>query len=420
VKRFAIALLVSASLLASSPGASVARAAEAPAAAPRILLDGLPLGFLVPPRVEDDRTMVPFRVIAEALGVAVTWHEDSRSIDAGGLGRSVRLAIDNKTMWVDGVPVLLDVPPMIVDGSTLVPLRAFSTAFGAQVGWEQATQTAAVLSPVREMRTLAFYALRSYPERQFVSRFSDAAYGWSMLTADGHVDLKGGEYRWPEPDGDITGERLLADAATARVRRHLMIHAVDGTTADLAGLVRNPDTVARAAREIAAVTVAKGFDGVVLDLESLGQNETGDDLKRVRDGFTSFVATVTKGLHAANKEVIVSVHPLNGWYHGYDYAALADSADLLEVMAHDYVQDGSPDPADKVEEAIRLAVQHVGADRRAKLLLGIVSAYETPETLKQKVGLAKRYSLAGISLWRLGEIQPERMQALDSTVAPKK
>jgi hypothetical protein len=35
------------------------------------------------------------------------------------------------------------------------------------------------------------------------------------------------------------------------------------------------------------------------------------------------VATISRELHAAGKETIVSVHPLNGWFHGYDYAALA-------------------------------------------------------------------------------------------------
>jgi hypothetical protein len=416
MKRFLAGLMVAAVALCTSVAAKPVGAAVSP----RILLDGLPLAFPVAPRVEADRTLVPFRAIAEALGVTVTWYQSTRSIDAQGLNHQVRLQIDSAVMSVDGIPVALDVPPRMVDDRTLVPLRAFSAAFGARVDWDGATQTAMLISPVRPMRTLAFYALRSYPERQLVARFSDAAYGWAMLKSDGHVDLAGGEYRWPEPDGDVTGERLLADAAGARVRRLLSIHAVDRQTADLAALVRRPELVATAASDIVAVVKSRGFDGVVLDLEGLGQNEQGDDLQRTRQGFNSLVASVSKELRAAGKETIVSVHPLNGWYHGYDYAALAGAADLLQVMAHDFTASGGPEPSDQVEEAIRLAVAAVGPERRTKLLLGIVAPYETAETLPQKAGLAKRYGLAGVSLWRLGEVGSERMAALDATITPQR
>lgn len=364
--------------------------------------------------------MVPFRVIAEALGVEVTWQAESRTVVARGQDRVVKLTIDQPLMWVDGAPALLDVPPMIVNDRTLVPLRAFSTAFKAEVDWVGATRTVVIKSPIRPMRTLAFYAIRSYHEREFVPRFSDVAYGWATLSGDGRVDLAGGEYRWPQPDGDVTGERLLADAAEAGTRRHLMIQAVDGNI-DLAGLVQNEELIARVAREVSAVVKEKGFDGVVIDLESLAPRDADAALKqRVRQGFTRLVAAVAQEMRADGKETIVSVHPLNGWYEGYDYKALAAEADLLQVMAHDYVQDGNPEPADKVEEAIRLAIEQVGAEQRGKLLVAIVAPYETSGTMLQKVGLAKRYSLGGISVWRLGELKAEGIEALETTVTPVK
>ncbi|MBE7046092.1 MAG: copper amine oxidase N-terminal domain-containing protein [Ruminococcaceae bacterium] len=35
----------------------------------------------------------------------------------------------------------LDVPAQIIDGRTLVPVRAISEAFGADVKWEEETKT---------------------------------------------------------------------------------------------------------------------------------------------------------------------------------------------------------------------------------------------------------------------------------------
>ena len=45
------------------------------------------------------------------------------------------------SLVVDGAQVQADVPPMIVDGRTLVPVRALFESLGATVDWDDATQT---------------------------------------------------------------------------------------------------------------------------------------------------------------------------------------------------------------------------------------------------------------------------------------
>lgn len=422
MKKLLPALLLSAVLLGGAPALPAYAATNTPT--PIILLDGVPLAFPVSPRIIDGRTMVPFRAIAEALGVTVTWHEETRSIEAAGLGANVGLAIGNKTLWVNGETKPLDVAPMIVEERTLIPLRAFSSAFNAEVGWNGETYTVTIKSPVQPMRTMAFYALRSYAERQYVSRFSDVAYGWSTLLPDGALDTTTKEYRWPEPDGAVTGDSMLAEAARAGTKRHLMVHATDKDDS-LTALVLDPAKRDRAAGAIAAAVREKGFDGVVLDLEGLGLQESGSQLKLIRTGFVELVKAVAGQLHPAGRQVIVAVHPPNGAYHAYDYAALMPHVDLLQVMAYDYVQDGNPEPINRVVEAIELSLSEVGAiDRnsplRQKLMLGLVAAYETPETIPQKVGLAKRYGLGGIFVWRLGQLGADGMAALESTVSASK
>ncbi|HEY3366522.1 MAG TPA: stalk domain-containing protein [Symbiobacteriaceae bacterium] len=420
MRKLFACLLAFGILLGLAPGAAQAAETLRP---PGILLDDYPLAFPVPPTIVDGRTLVPFRAIAEALGITVTWHQETRSIDASGPGHEVRLVIDDRIMLVDGAPVALDVPPMIVSDRTLVPLRAFSTAFQAKVDWDPVGRNALVFSPPRAMRTLAFYALGSFAERDYVSHFSGAAYGWATLTADGQVDLASGEYKWPEPAGNISGEQLLADARQAGTKRYLMVHRTDKDD-KLTALVKNDALRDQVAGNVAAAVSSKGFDGVVLDLEGLGLNETGTDLTMVQQGFIGLVARVAQTLHAVGKEVIVSVHPLNGAYRGYNYLALAAKVDALQIMAHDYLQDGKPEPMDRVDEAIRMALQAVGNDQRHKLLLGLLlgpdGASETAATIPQKVGLAKRYDLAGISVWRLGVVDAERMAALDATAIPRK
>jgi S1-C subfamily serine protease len=56
----------------------------------------------------------------------------------------VNMQIGNKTAYVDGVPVSLDVPPQIINGRTLVPIRFVSENLGAEVNWDSDTKTVTI------------------------------------------------------------------------------------------------------------------------------------------------------------------------------------------------------------------------------------------------------------------------------------
>ena len=93
-----------------------------------------------------DRTMVPIRAISEKLNCDVAWDETTRGIT---LYRKNNLYI----MWIDRPAAfhlagkcmekgyIMDVPPTIIDGRTLVPVRAVSEIIGANVEWIAATNT---------------------------------------------------------------------------------------------------------------------------------------------------------------------------------------------------------------------------------------------------------------------------------------
>jgi spore germination protein YaaH len=53
-----------------------------------------------------------------------------------------------------------------------------------------------------------------------------------------------------------------------------------------------------------------------------------------------------------------------------------------------------------------------------KLVLGISASSETPESILIKVGIAKRYGLDGIAIWRLGLVTSEIWDALSANVIP--
>ena len=98
----------------------------------------------VPPMLENDRTLVPMRAIFEALGAEVSWYPESRAIVAVRGDTTVFMQVDDWYMSVNDEWIALDAPPRIVNDRTLIPLRAVAEALGAQVGWDEEMQVVTV------------------------------------------------------------------------------------------------------------------------------------------------------------------------------------------------------------------------------------------------------------------------------------
>lgn len=111
-----------------------------------VTLDGRKLSFDVPPQIINERTMVPLRAIFEALGADVNWDQASQTVTSSKDNITIRLTIDSNTMYVNGNTVLLDTPACVVNERTLVPVRAISEAFNTTVDWNNGTRTVIISS----------------------------------------------------------------------------------------------------------------------------------------------------------------------------------------------------------------------------------------------------------------------------------
>ena len=100
-----------------------------------VYVNGEKLEFDVEPVLLNDRTMVPMRKIFETLGATVTWNGDTETASGVRNGIRVSVSIDNPKAFIDGKATTLDQPPVLLDGRTLVPLRAISEAFECEVLW---------------------------------------------------------------------------------------------------------------------------------------------------------------------------------------------------------------------------------------------------------------------------------------------
>ena len=95
----------------------------------------------MPPIILDNRTLVPVREVFEYLGGKVDWINSERRVDVTIDSTKISLWIDNKEAEVNGKKINLDVPAKIINDKTMVPVRFISEQANLVVNWDQETYT---------------------------------------------------------------------------------------------------------------------------------------------------------------------------------------------------------------------------------------------------------------------------------------
>ena len=171
-KRFTTALMVLALLyaltltaLAASPNGTLSvqlyswnQHTYTPASAEvvKLTLNGEALEGDVPAMIRDGRTLVPVRLVGEALQAQVLWVQQTGQVILTGGEDVIVLTLDSATALVNGAPTPLPdgVPAQVISyggaDRTMIPLRFVSETLGAQVEWDQATYTAHLTAELAE------------------------------------------------------------------------------------------------------------------------------------------------------------------------------------------------------------------------------------------------------------------------------
>lgn len=111
-----------------------------------VTIDSNPLTFDVEPQIMNGRTMVPMRAIFEALGASVDWDDGTKTVTAVRGSDVIKSTIGYNVIDVNGQGIEIDSAPIIKDGRTLVPVRFISESLGYRVKWEGATSSVHIIS----------------------------------------------------------------------------------------------------------------------------------------------------------------------------------------------------------------------------------------------------------------------------------
>ena len=115
-----------------------------------VTVDGTAVDFAgQPPAIINGRTLVPVRGVFEALDFDVDWDQATQTVTLSrGAGLWVEIAIGTDIFIMNDIEFRLDVPAQIVEGRTMLPIRAVVESLGYRVGWNQATNTVAIVTYV--------------------------------------------------------------------------------------------------------------------------------------------------------------------------------------------------------------------------------------------------------------------------------
>jgi len=102
--------------------------------------DGVLQTLEAAPTIINGRTMIPVRAVGNALGAETSYNGTNRTVTIRVGGKEILLFIDSTMAKVNNEWVSLDVAATIINGRTLVPVRFVSQHFGAEVEWDAATQ----------------------------------------------------------------------------------------------------------------------------------------------------------------------------------------------------------------------------------------------------------------------------------------
>ena len=98
----------------------------------------------VAPKIVNDRTMLPIRIVAESLGGTVTWNDELQRVTIQKGADVILITIGADTAYVNGTAVKLDAAAFVENGRTYLPLRFVSETLGAQVAWNEAEKTVTI------------------------------------------------------------------------------------------------------------------------------------------------------------------------------------------------------------------------------------------------------------------------------------
>lgn len=134
--------------------------------------DGKVVKCDVPPVIREDRTLIPARALFEELGADITWNSSKKTVTVEYNDDVILLTIGSKNATLNKLKVAMDVPAMIVEDRTMIPVRFVAENLGFDVEWDAKKYIVNVKPKIEHDYKLSKVYVQSY-EEETVIRLND-------------------------------------------------------------------------------------------------------------------------------------------------------------------------------------------------------------------------------------------------------
>jgi hypothetical protein len=136
------------------------------------------------PYISNGSTLVPLRVITTAFGAVLSWDSETQTVGLKYGSTNITLKIGSTTATVNGKSETLETAPELKNGTTMVPLRFLSEKFGAKVSFDEATSSITITGSAASATDSSTAGIDSDLGKTHIG---NSYYGWSMKYPSGLV-----------------------------------------------------------------------------------------------------------------------------------------------------------------------------------------------------------------------------------------
>lgn len=145
-----------------------------------IVVNGESMTVAKPYLSKTNVTLVPMRVITTAFGADLSWEQSTQTAKLTYEGKTITLQINNKTVLVNGEKVTLEAAPENKAGTTMVPIRFITENFGAKVLYDAAEDRITIRKGAGTDPLAGTIAEQAAQDDADYERIGDSRFGWSI------------------------------------------------------------------------------------------------------------------------------------------------------------------------------------------------------------------------------------------------
>lgn len=187
-----------------------------------VIVNNEKVEFDQPPIIDEGHTLVPIRAVFEKAGAEVEWNQETQTATLTKGNYTVNITLNDEVLYKNGTPVALAMPAKIVNDRVLIPVRAIGEAMDFKIEWDGFHSQVVVSTDGTHYRP---YAARRTAFRELAEAaiyYSTGSFTWQQMDVDN--------------DGSMDTVSFTSALDTSSVETPLLMINGENFTEQLAGM----------------------------------------------------------------------------------------------------------------------------------------------------------------------------------------